>query len=157
MLTMEQVMLNTNIFGRPYDDLSQKRIFEEAMASFNVFVLSATKFISIKSSDVLFAEIGLIKEEAKKELVLKLVNLVCQERVALNERVIDLADFIYPMVGDYMDSLHVAFSAFGNCDSFLTCDDGIIKHRQSIEKYLKNQGFKVRILNPLEFIEEMKE
>ena len=69
-------MLNTNIFGRPYDDLSQKRILEEALASFNVFILSTTKFISIKGSDVLFAEVGLIKEEAKRELGLKFINSV---------------------------------------------------------------------------------
>jgi len=54
-----KIMLNTNIYGRPFDDLDQGRIMNEALASFKIFLYSALGFMSIISSDVLFAEITL--------------------------------------------------------------------------------------------------
>jgi predicted nucleic acid-binding protein len=152
---METLMLNTNVFGRPYDDINQKRILEEALDALRIFILATTKRVRIKSSDVLFAELTLIKEETKRELILSLVENVCGERIALNDHVIELADGMYPTIRDYMDALHVAFAAAGNCMYFVTCDEGITKHREKIEKYLKTKGFSINIRNPSEFVKEM--
>src|SRR3989338_5782258 len=148
---METVMLNTNVFGRLYDDISQNRILQEALDCLHIFLLSITKPVVIKSSDVLFAELTLIKGEAKRELVLGLVNKICEERVRLNEQIIGLADDIYPIVNDYMDSLHISFAAT-NCTYFATCDKDIIKNREKIVKLLKSRGFNLNIKNPSEFV-----
>ena len=64
---MESVMLNTNVYGRPFDDLKQKRIFKEALDSVDVLLLSILNFIIVKTSDILFAELSLIKDKPKRE------------------------------------------------------------------------------------------
>lgn len=134
-------MLNTNMFGRPYDDLNQDRILKEAINSFHIFLLSVAKFIIIKSSDVLFAEITLIRDESKRELILSLINKVCKERVRLNNKIIKLANDIYPIIKDYMDSLHVAFAIDGNCTYFITCDDEILRSREEIANGIASPNF----------------
>lgn len=148
-------MLNTNVFGRPFDDLTQPRIQEEATQALNIFLLAAAKLIVIKSSDVLYAEVNLIKDEAKQELTLSLIKSASSENIPVNEPVIAIADGIYPFLHDYMDCLHLAFAAFSGCDMFVTCDDEIIKKREMIESYLKNKGLNTIIKRPGELTREI--
>ncbi len=45
------------------------------------------------------------------------------------------------------DSLHIACSIIGKCDYFITTDKGILKKKNSIEN--------IKVVNPLNFIEEI--
>ncbi len=153
---MINVMLDSNIFGRPYDDLSQKRILEEAIDCFHIFMMSAAKFINVKSSDVLVAELSLIKNNTKKRLILNLVDKICTDKVKVKNEIIKLADEIYDVLNDYMDSMHIAFAAVGNCDYFVTCDDEIIDNRIKITNILKNKKYNLEIKLPFEFVKEME-
>ena len=123
---MITIMLNTNVYGRPYDNLKEDRILKEALASFRIFLLAALRFLEIKSSDVLFSELKLIEDKIKREIILSLVRHITKERIKLDNHVIELADGIFTFLNDYMDSLHIAFAVIGNCKYFITCDDEII-------------------------------
>ena len=153
---METVMLNTNIYGRPYDDIRQKRILKEAMASLNVLLLSVLNFIIIKTSDVLFAELTLIKDKPKREIIISLVKQIGKERIKLNDKIIELADGLNEIVNDYMDSLHIASASVGNCHYLITCDDELTNKASQIEKFLINKGFNINIRSPSEFLKEME-
>ena len=64
-----RLMLNTNIYGRPFDDTSQARIAKEAEASYKIFLLASSDFITIVSSDILLAEIKLVGDKAKLDVI----------------------------------------------------------------------------------------
>ncbi len=153
---MITVMLNTNVYGRPYDDLRQDKILKEALDSSHIFLLSTLKFIEIKSSDVLFAELNLIKDKPKRDIILSLIKHAAKERIKLNNKVIEIADGIFTILKDYMDSLHIAFAVVGNCQYFVTCDDEIINKVQKIESFLKNKDFNINIKSPSAFLKGME-
>jgi predicted nucleic acid-binding protein len=150
------IMLDTNIYGRAFDNFQQKRILNEAISAKQIFSWSIEKKLIIKSSDVLFAELELIKDQTKRELTISLVKEICDVRVHLNNSIIALTDDIYRTLKDYMDALHVAFAAFTKSSYFITCDEEIIKKRETIESYLKSKGYQLIITNPIEFVEVMK-
>ena len=149
-------MLDTNVFGRTFDDLNQNKILQEALSALQIFSWSLKKKLTINSSDVLFAELELIKDQTKRELTISLAKEICTGRIYLNNSIITLADHINSTLKDYMDSLHVSFAAVGNCNYFITCDEGITKNRETIENYLKSKGYQLIIISPNEFVEIMK-
>lgn len=153
---MITAMLNTNVYGRLYDDLKQDRILKEALDSSHIFLLATLKFIEIKSSDVLFAELNLIKDKPKRDIILSLIKHAVKERIKLNSKVIEIADGIFVFLKDYMDSLHIAFAVIGNCQYFITCDDDIINKAQKIESFLKSKGFNTNIKSPSAFLKGME-
>jgi len=51
-----RVMLNTNVFCRPFDDLTNKNIKEEAESAEFIFSLARQNEVEIISSDVLYEE-----------------------------------------------------------------------------------------------------
>ncbi len=74
-----RIYCNSNVFGRPFDDLSQERVFNEAIASVKISSLSKLDFVSIATSEVLLTEVSLIEDESKKELVESLIISVYKE------------------------------------------------------------------------------
>ena len=146
---MENVMLNTNIYGRPFDDLSNKKVLNEALASYKIFLLSSSRFFGITTSDVLFAELSLIKDKSKRDIIFYLIKTVSKERIRLNNKAIEIADLLYPELKDYMDSLHIAFAAISNCTYFVTCDKEITNSAYKIEKLLTAKNFNIKIRSPV--------
>ncbi len=152
---MEIIMLNTNVYGRPYDDITQKRILEEAIASVKIFSLAILGSVIVKASDVLFAELSLIKDKPKREMVVLLVRQISKGSIKLNEPIIRVADKLHNLTNDYMDALHIASAALGGCSYFLTCDDELTLNAPQIERLLIGEGFNIQIKNPLKFIREL--
>ena len=66
---MQIIMLNTNVFGRPFDKLGSKEIMDEALASYKIFSVAYSGLIEVKTSDVLFSEVSMIKDELKRKFV----------------------------------------------------------------------------------------
>ncbi len=148
------VMLNTNVYGRPFDNLQSRKVFEEAVACCRIFQLAAAGEIDITSSDVLFAEISLISDALKKKAVFYLVSQFSGSRMELNDKIVGMADLVYPAVRDFMDCLHLAFAAVGNC-CLVTCDRELQEKAFRIEKLLSVRGLKLRIMSPAAFLAEM--
>ena len=152
----DSVMLNTNILGRFFDDISQDRIRKEAGECFSIILLSVLGFINVTGSDVLYAELTLIKDKTKRELILSLANSICKEKIKLDNKVIEIADGIYEIMGDYMDSLQIASAAIGKCKYFITCDDELIHKKEEIEDYLAKAVYNTYIKHPSQFLKEME-
>lgn len=53
-----------------------------------------------------------------------------------------------------IDSLHIASACVGKADYFLTCDDQIINSASRIEKISKLQGYKLKVRNPVKYVDQ---
>jgi len=153
-----RIYLNTNVFGRPFDDMSQRRILEEALASINIFLFSVAGLVSVVVSDVLLAELSLIEDKSRRESTESVITGLSNIPVKINDKIINLATDIMTTCGikDFMDCAHLATAASGNCVYFITCDDELIENRSRIEAMLIDNGYPIKIRNPKEFVEEVR-
>jgi len=144
-----KLCLNTNVFCRPFDDLSQERILKEAMAANKIFIWAQAGLVEILASEANLTEIFLIKNMYKKDAVESLLLAVSANAIKLESSTIELADTIWKenIMSDYMDILHLSMASASNCEYFLTCDDEIIKKKKQLEKLVR-----CRILNPVDFV-----
>lgn len=149
-----RVMLNTNVFCRPFDDLTNNNIKEEAESAEFIFSLARQNEVDIISSDVLYEEVSLIEDKAKNESVYYLIKTVEKERITTNEMVIELADAVNEVIKDYNDCLHIGFAATGKCVCLVTCDQELISKRSKIERFLLSKGILLNIKTPSEFISD---
>lgn len=143
---MLKVYLDTNIWGRAFDEQVQERIKDEANAFFEILRRLDEGRITIISSIVLEDEIGRIKNKEKREAVSNLVGL------SVSERITDIPAVykeIMRMGLKVRDSAHIACAIKGGAKYFITADDGILKRREMIER------LNIKVRSPIEFIKEV--
>ena len=79
-----------------------------------------------------------------------LINL-CKEHISQTDKLIRMADDVYEKCNIApRDSLHIASAALGKAKYFLTCDDGLVKRQNCIEK-----NFSIKVINPVQFISNL--
>jgi len=152
-----RVYLDTNVWCRPFDDLGQKRIFEEAEALTRLLLLSSAGFLKIITSEAVIAEVSLIEGVEKKEQVEFLINSSAIELISVDDQLIRLANQVEAIckLGDFMDALHIAVSL--QTRSFLlSCDDELTKNASVFEANLQKLGYNIKIRNPVNFLKEME-
>lgn len=49
-----------------------------------------------------------------------------------------------------LDALHIALAESGNADYFCTCDDKLIRNAKKVE------GLAVKVLNPVDLVQEIE-
>ncbi|MBS7645397.1 PIN domain-containing protein [Candidatus Bathyarchaeota archaeon] len=54
-----------------------------------------------------------------------------------------------------MDALHVSAACLGRVDWFLTCDDEILQKCRCIERLAAEEGYKLKVRNPINYLREM--
>ncbi|OGW00072.1 MAG: hypothetical protein A3D97_08275, partial [Nitrospinae bacterium RIFCSPHIGHO2_12_FULL_39_42] len=107
-----RVYLDTNVYCRPFDDQSQKRIQEETDAFEEILEATKEGKFFLLSSDILVYEVSNIS--------------LCKNRVEEVEDIKDLAIIIrYRCSIKDRDALHLASAIIGKADYFLTCDNEI--------------------------------
>ncbi|MGB9612792.1 MAG: hypothetical protein ACPL4K_01255 [Candidatus Margulisiibacteriota bacterium] len=148
--------MNTNVYCRPFDDLEQKRILEEAVAASKVFLWANARLISLFASEVVLAEILLIDNIYKKDAVEYLISNLPIQNIRMDKKIISLADKLFAkrIIDDYMDVLHISSAAIGNAEYFLTCDDEILQKADKFTEFLKNEKITLIIENPLQFVKD---
>lgn len=144
---MLRIYLDTNVWGRPFDDQSFERIREEAEAFFRILeeAYYQQKHVIIASL-ILDDEIAQIEEKEKREAVEALVDIFTAEKIRKFSKSLQME--IKAQGLKDKDAMHFAF-AVGNSDYFITCDDKILDGRKGIEK-----RYKIKVVNPVEFIKE---
>ena len=152
---MAKVMLNTNVFCRPFDNQTDSKVKEEADSALRIFSYAHEGKAKIITSDVLHEEVDLIKDKSKRESVLYLVETVETERASSNDAVIQIADGLNQIIHDYNDCLHIAFAAVSKCDSLVTCDNELIERSGKIERFLLSKKINTKIKHPFEYVREM--
>jgi len=111
--------------------------------------------IMIISSDYVKFEIEEILDPLKRkdvrgfERTLSSVNITSSEQIAAFAR-----EFSAKCGLNALDALHVSAACVGNADLLLTCDDGILNEKVCIEKLASEKGYKLKVRNPISYLEE---
>ncbi|MBI2656677.1 PIN domain-containing protein [Candidatus Woesearchaeota archaeon] len=156
-MKINNVMLNTNAFCRPLDDLTDKNVELEAKCAKELFDFARREIILVITSEILFYEINLIEEKDKRELVFQLAKNVENRMIYTNSDVERLADKIRAYIKDYADCLHIASAAVSNCSYLVTCDIELLRMAKTIESFLFKHNFKLHIVNPIEVVRKVTE
>lgn len=146
-----KIYADTNIYGRPFDDLSISKIALEAEAARILFErVSQNTDITLLGSDILKLEVNRIKDIQKRYWVLPLVSL-CKEWIEENEKVKELAQEISSKINlSPRDSIHLASAILGKVQYFLTFDEDFLKKAKLIEK-----EYRIKVVSPVDFIKNL--
>jgi len=146
---MLKIYLDNCCYGRPFDDLSQEKIKNEAMAKMYIQSLIKYKSLSLYSSYMLSLEISEIPFESNREHILSFVSdysefFIGRER---ENEILPLTNEIMETGVKRKDAVHLACSIIAKCDYFITTDKRVLTHKTD----------KLKILNPIEFVRIWRE
>ncbi|MBC8230504.1 PIN domain-containing protein [bacterium] len=145
------IYLDTNVYNRPFDDLSQERILEEAFAFIEIYSFVVRGTLKCISSDILKLEVHNTSDEVRRNRVLNYLAY-CSDNVFQDELVQDLAKEIQIKCRlSSRDALHIASACKAKVDYFLTCDDKLVKKAKHICEILERKGYHLNIANPIDF------
>lgn len=150
------IYLDTNVFGRPFDDRSYLRIDIEAQASLAILAMIKEKQMKCLCSDILRLEVA--QTPMPKRMRIQSLVALCSTCISETDVIKKMALKIYRKIKvEPRDALHIASACLGKAEYFITCDNGIIRKANKIEKDLKGLGYNIKICGILDFIEEVKE
>ena len=142
-----RIYLDSCCFNRPFDDLSQDRIYYEAIAILSIIRKNIKNDYIIIGSDFVLFEISMTQDKHKRENMLELYSLV-DNIVEYNKDIEARAEMMRNITGmKLFDSLHISCAEYGQADVFLTTDDKLIKRRELMP-------FSMRIVDPVTYIME---
>lgn len=148
-----KIYLDTNIYGRLFDDLSAPIVYTEAIACLSIFKFIADEKIILITSDILDLEIN--QTELVKRNRIKLLLPLAKFYVKLDNQIIKLAHFLESKIQiSGSDALHLASAIKGKADYFITQDKRMLKKSNKVEQILKQQNINLIITNSLSFIQE---
>lgn len=140
------VYADTNIYCRPFDDLSQLKTSLETENIFVLFDLISINKISLITSDILNFELN--RTDILKQIRIKPFLDLSIKHINQTEFLKKLASKIKNQCQiNPRDSIHVASAIFGKAEFFLTCDNGILKKSSCL-----NKNFNLNVINPIQFI-----
>ena len=143
------IYADTNIYSRPFDERSHSRIILEIEACLIILEVVRKGKLSCLSSDILKLEIE--RTNPIKKMYIKSLLGLCKEHISQTDKLMRLADNVYEKCNIApRDSLHIASAVLGRAKYFLTCDDGLNKKQDCIEK-----NFSLKVINPVQFISNL--
>ncbi len=145
---MLKLYLDNCCYNRPFDDFNQETISLEATAIEKIFLKNVNKKIQIYKSMAIEFEILKIKDDNKKRQVEDLIDAMDLIEIDYSQEIKQRAiELIKYNIKD-MDALHIAFAESKNVDFFITTDKILINASKRV-------NFKVKVMNPLEFVMEV--
>ena len=145
-----KIYLDTCSLQRPLDNKNQIRIILEAEAVLGVIGLCETGEVELVSSEVLVFEVRQNPKMIRREFGLE-VLAKAGEFVRLNDQIERRAKGFTELGIKPLDALHLASAEIGHADYFCTCDDQLLKKAKGM------QGIKIRVVSPVELIEEIEQ
>ncbi len=142
-----KIYMDNCCLNRPSDDQSNPRIHLESEAIKTVIDLIEKGTWELLSSDVLDYEISNTSDEKKRRNLLG-INAMAVKTISLTNLIKDRANYFESFGVQAFDAMHLA-CAENNSDILLTVDDRFIKKANKIN------GLKVKIKNPLQWLEEV--
>ncbi len=143
-----RIYLDSCCYNRPFDDLSQERVYLESEAILSILDKGFSGEYELLGSDVVEYELFQIYDIVKRQNVLDLYKNV-RIRIEENDDIDNRAKEIRSLSNIHMfDSLQIASAEAGGADIMLTTDD-------RLEKMSARLALNVRIMNPSKFVIEM--
>jgi len=152
---VERVYLDTNVYCRPFDKQSDKRVRRESDAFIEIADASLRGEIVVVSSDYVKFEIENIKDPLKRKDVRGFERTLTSVNIASDKRIIALArKFSAECSLNSLDALHISSACLGKANWFLTCDDEILQNGRCIEELATEEGYRLKVRNPINYLEE---
>jgi hypothetical protein len=139
---MLKLYLDNCCYNRPFDDLSQETIAEEAQAKRYIQNLIKFGMFQLVHSYILQYEIDKNPYDYKRSQITDFLAYATEYISATDKDIILQKSIPIRTTGiKEIDSLHLACALHADCDYFLTTDKRIMK-------FITNQ---IKIVNPLDF------
>jgi len=133
--------------GRPFDDLTQGRVYLEAEAVLAVISRCEEGEWVLLSSGAIDFEISQIQDMETQEKINTLYSSA-SEHHSITQAIVDRAkDFHVHNIG-FFDSLHLAIAEDAKADVLLTTDDRLFKRAQKTDA-------RIRVANPVTWLMEV--
>jgi predicted nucleic acid-binding protein len=133
--------------NRPFDDLSENKVYFEAEAVLSIITYCAKNDWSLLSSSVIDYELSKNPNADKLEKVLTLYS-AAKNWLGLTEESKSRAAFFQRHGIKALDSLHLALAETGEADIFLTTDARLLRAASKL-------NLKIRIANPVSWLMEV--
>jgi len=133
--------------NRPFDDQSNPRVHLESEAIKIILNQCEKGNWKLISSDIINYEISKTSDDIRKK-ELSLIISIATEHIKLTDPHIRRSKELIELGLNSFDALHIS-CAESESDIFMTVDDQIIKRVQSIH------SLKIKILNPIKWLEEV--
>jgi len=147
--------LDTNVYCRPLDDQSNRRIQEESGAFFEIADIALGGEIEIVSSDYVKFEVEQILEPLKRKDVRGFERTLSSVNVVSSRLVVALArEFSSECVLNPLDALHVSAACLGEASFLLTCDNEVLNSATCIEGLAAEKGYRLKVRNPVNYLQE---
>ena len=142
---MLKVYLDNCCFSRPFDDISQKNIKDEAVAKMYIQALIKYKSLELYSSFMLLYEINQNPSVKCKDIVYNFINEYSSYHLGVDKKddVIFISSNIMKTGIKYKDAVHLACSIVSKCNFFITTDKRVINYKTS----------EIKVVNPIEFVD----
>ena len=145
---MIKLYLDNCCYNRPFDDLSQERIYLESETILMILRKKEEGQYLIIGSDILEIEMSRMKDEIKKQRVKELYEMA-DIHIDYIEEIKQRSKEIMAMSNIRLfDSLHIATAEYAGADILLTTDD-------KLEKMSEKLKLNVKIMNPIRFVLEV--
>lgn len=138
-----KIYLDNSAYNRIFDDQSQPRIYFEASAMLLIFFFIEKGNLILVSSDAVNYENQVNPFEKRKMFVENASSRARFFQQEVEKKILKRAREIEQLTITGMDALHLACAEEQSVDTFITCDDNIIK---------KYSG-KIIVQTPVKFIE----
>jgi predicted nucleic acid-binding protein len=152
---IERIYLDTNVYCRPLDNQSHRRIRAEAEAFLKIVDSAERREIEIVSSDYVKFEIEQIQDSLKRKDARGLERILEKDNVASSRKLLTLSrEFIFNCKIGSLDALHLAAACIGKANFLLTCDDKILDNAKCIEALAVEKGYRLKVGNPISYSRE---
>ena len=146
---MLKIYLDNCCYGRPFDDLTQEKIKNEATAKMFIQSLVKYKSLVLYSSYMLSLEINENPFENNREHILHFLDdyseyFISRER---ENEMLPLTNEIMATGIKLKDAVHLACSIIAGCDYFITTDKRVLNYKTD----------KINIINPIDFVNIWRE
>ncbi len=142
-----RIYLDNCCFNRPFDDQSQIRIQLETQAKLYVQEQIKDGNIELVWSYILDYENAFNPFEERKITIQKWKSKATVD-IEENKQILETAKELILLGLKSKDALHVACAVEGQCDYFLTTDDGILKKLMNYKK--------IEVVNPVNIVLTLK-
>ena len=133
--------------NRPFDDLSQDRVYLEAEAVLSIVSRCEKGEWVLIASGVIDFEISKLSDMDRQEQV-RMLYAAASERIKLSGEAEQRAVFFQKHGLKLFDSLHLALAEESGADVFLTTDDRLLRTTQKID-------LKIIVANPVSWLMEV--
>lgn len=143
-----RLYLDCCCYNRPFDDSVDNNVSDEGNAVYTIIKRALTNDDIIIGSPMLDKEIDNIKD-SQKHFDVKMLYNAASVFVDYDDMIILRSAEIRQNTAIHLaDSIHLASAEFGKADIFLTTDLRLIRS-------CKQLNLKFRVLNPLEYLDEV--